>query len=316
MTGSYTATSSWLARRRHTTLIAGLLAIGAIEMLLVDAAPGALPVWMPYEFSWGVFLACSLSVTWYVRGFAVSTAAERPGRMRRMSFLLGIGLIYASMQTHADYAAQHMFFIHRAQHLVLHHTGPFLIALADPAGTISRGMPATLRRRLASSWVRRPLHVVQQPALATFLFVGLIYLWPAPPVHFYAMLDPFLYTVMNWSVAIDGVLFWALILDRRPRPHARASFGTRAFLCLVIMPPQIVLGAIVAFSREDHFEVYAICGRILRMTGLEDQQLAGLILWIPGAMMSAIGVLIVLNHMRLNDEEGGTARQRGTMTSA
>lgn len=316
MTGSFSAASEWLIRRRHSSVVAALLAFGAAEMALVSYAPGTLPIWMPYEFSWGVFLACSLSTAWYMRGFALEAPSERPGHWRRASFLLGVGLVYGSMQTHADYAAQHMFFIHRLQHLVLHHTGPFLIALADPARTIARGMPEVVGRSLRGAWIRRPLRIVQQPALATFLFVGLIYLWPAPPVHFYAMLDPRLYTVMNWSVTIDGVLFWALILDPRPAPLARVSYGVRAFLCLAIMPPQIILGAVVAFSRTDHFEVYAICGRILDMTGLEDQQLAGLILWIPGAMMSVVGALLVLNFMRLNDERAEAVSSQGGMAGA
>jgi putative membrane protein len=212
-------------------------------------------------------------------------------------------VIYASMQTYADYAAQHMFFIHRLQHLVLHHSGPFLIALSDPIGTIAKGMPPALKKRLGASWIRRTLAIFQQPAIATFLFVGLIYLWPAPPVHFYAMLDPRLYTVMNWSVTIDGLLFWTLILDPRPQPAARLSYGPRVLLCLAIIPPQILIGAVLTFARKDHFEVYAICGRILSLTGLQDQQLAGLILWIPGAMMSVVGAILVLNFMRLNDEK-------------
>ncbi|MBZ9772522.1 cytochrome c oxidase assembly protein [Mesorhizobium sp. CO1-1-8] len=303
MSGSFTRAATWLARRNHALLAAAIFLIGTAEMLLVRMVPASLPFWMPYEFSWGVFLATAFAVVWYARGFAITGADHRPSRWRRLAFFLGVGLIYGSMQTYADYAAQHMFFIHRLQHLVLHHSGPFLVALGDPAATIARGMPPGLKKRLNAVWITRPLGLIQQPAIATFLFVGLIYLWPAPPVHFYAMLDPRLYTVMNWSVTIDGLLFWALILDPRPKPLARLTYGSRALLCFAIMPPQILIGAVVAFATKDFFEVYAICGRILPMTGLQDQQLAGLILWIPGAMMSVVGAVLVLNFMRLNDEK-------------
>ena len=44
--------------------------------------------------------------------------------------------------------------------------------------------------------------------MAAVLFVGLIYLWLVPTVHFRAMIDPDLYAVMNWSmVIVDGILF-------------------------------------------------------------------------------------------------------------
>lgn len=294
--------SKLAARPSHLTLALVIFAFGAVEATLVAILPASLPVWMPYEFSWGVFLAVAFTSAWFLRGLALTLPEERPRSGRAFAFLTGIALIYASMQTYVDYAAQHMFFIHRLQHLVLHHTGPFLIALAHPWDVIGRGMPDSLRRWLLAPSIRKPLAMIQRPVIATILFVGLIYLWPAPPVHFYAMLDPRLYSLMNWSVTIDGILFWALILDPRPKPTASIGYGPRAFICLAILPPQIILGAMLAFSTRDHFEVYSICGRIIDMTGLEDQQLAGLILWIPPSMMSVIGTLIVLNFLRLDDE--------------
>jgi putative membrane protein len=308
--------SDRIAGQSHRSLAAAILALGAVEFTLVSTIPAYLPVWLPYDFSWGVFLTVTFTIVWFMRGFAFTPVDERPARWRLLAFFLGIGLIYVSMQTYIDYAAQHMFFIHRLQHVVLHHTGPFLIALSDPAAIIARGMPDGLRHRLAASQIRRVLEVVQQPVIATLLFVGLILLWPAPPVHFYAMLDPRLYTVMNWSVTVDGILFWALILDPRPMPHARLGYGPRAFICLAIIPPQILLGAIVTFSTRDHFEVYAICGRIIAMTGLEDQQLAGLILWIPPSMMSVIGTILVLNFLRLDDERSEASISNGMSFSA
>src|SRR4051812_47232782 len=113
-------------------LYAGIIAFGCIEDLIVSMLPGYMPFWMPYEFSWGVYLSVALSVAWYARGIGRLDRPVRPRRWRSILFILGVGLIYASMQSKLDYAAQHMFFIHRLQHLILHHTGPFLIALSWP----------------------------------------------------------------------------------------------------------------------------------------------------------------------------------------
>jgi putative membrane protein len=311
---SVSVVSDWT--RGHRAVAAAIVTAGAVECVLVSRFPASLPVWLPYDFSWGVFLATAFTVAWYVRGRALIPADERPGRWRLSAFFLGVALIYVSMQTYVDYAAQHMFFVHRLQHLVLHHTGPFLIALSDPAAVIARGMPDELKCHLGARWISRLLTAIQQPAVAALTFVGLIYLWPAPPVHFYAMLDPRLYTLMNWSVTIDGILFWALILDPRPAPSARLGYGPRVLICLAIIPPQILMGAVLTFSARDHFEVYSICGRILEMTGLEDQHLAGVILWIPPSMMSVVGAILVLNFLRLNDERGEPSLITGTETNA
>ena len=92
--------------------------------------------------------------------------------------------------------------------------------------------------------------MLQQPLLAAFLFVGLIYFWLIPPIHFRAMIDWRLYAVMNWSMVLDGLLFWCLVLDPRPKPPARISYGARAALVLGVMFPQIALGAVDHHSQQ------------------------------------------------------------------
>jgi hypothetical protein len=56
---------------------------------------------------------------------------------------------------------------------------------------------------------------------------------------------------MNWTMAINGVMFWSLILDSRAKPPARLSHLMRAALILVIELPQMVLGAILSLTERD-----------------------------------------------------------------
>jgi putative membrane protein len=116
------------------------------------------------------------------------------------------------------------------------------------------------------------------------------------------MLDARLYDVMNWSMAIDGIFFWSLILDCRPRPPARLGFGLRALLVIAVEPLQMVLGAVLSLSSTDYYPVYRICGRIWDIVALSDQHYGGLIIWLPSTLMSLAGVICVLVFMRLNEE--------------
>ncbi|MDE3116900.1 MAG: cytochrome c oxidase assembly protein, partial [Pseudomonadota bacterium] len=95
---------------------------------------------MPWEFSWPIYLASTLSLLWFFTGLRRLDEAERPGLLRMASFAAGVVAIYAVVQTHYDYLSQHMFFFHRFQHMVLHHLGPFLIALAWPGAALLAGM--------------------------------------------------------------------------------------------------------------------------------------------------------------------------------
>ena len=56
-----------------------------------------------------------------------------------------MALIYAVLETHYEYLAEHQFFYNRIQHVVMHHLGPMLLALAWPGETLMKGMPAWLR---------------------------------------------------------------------------------------------------------------------------------------------------------------------------
>ena len=149
----------------------------------------------------------------------------------------------------------------------------------------------------------RTVYVLQQPALAAILFSGSFFFWLIPAVHFRAMIDPHLFALMNWTMVADGILFWCLVLDPRPKPPARASFGVRAALAMLVMFPQIVGGALIAFSPRDLYSFYDLCGRIYPEMGAHyDQVIGGLIIWIPPAMMSVLALVLVLNALRRCEE--------------
>jgi putative membrane protein len=265
--------------------------------------PTELPPWAPWDFSWVEFLTASLGLWWYARGVIRTAPHACPSPWRQASFLLGVLAIYAVVQSRFDYMAQHEFFLNRVQHIFMHHLGPFLIALAWPGDTLYAGMPAPFRRIPGQRLVRRILGVVQQPLLAAILFVGLIYLFLLPPVQFRAMIDPRVYAIMNWSMIGDGLLFWFLVLDPRPKPQAGVSYATRMILPFGVMFPQIALGAYVAFSPGGLYPYYDLCGRLFpSISAATDQHIGGIVAWIPAGMMSVIGLMTVLNAMRVYED--------------
>jgi putative membrane protein len=256
----------------------------------------------PWEFSPAAFALCVGALVFYGRGLARMSPAERPGVGRRTAFFVGWGLIYFVMQTHYDYFSQHVFFIHRIQHLVLHHLGPFLVALAQPLAVLARGLPRGFTTNIIAPVWRHPFtrgtyRFLQNPVVAPLLFVGLIYLWLTPSIHFDAMLSARYYAVMNWSMLLDGLLFWSLVLDPRTKAEgARIGLGARIWVVLLAIPPQIAIGAYIAMSRKDLFDVYAVCGRAWSIAPRADQHLGGFITWIPASMMHAVAALVILSR--------------------
>lgn len=282
---------------------AGLVALGALIDTLVRYAPADMPMWMPWEFSWAVFLVVALTWVWYFEGLSKVHGEDRPALWRVVSFAAGLISIYAVLQTRIDYYAQHMFFVHRWAHFVLHHAGAFLIALGAAGPPLRAGMPPFVRAMFDAKPMRMVVDVLQHPAIAPVLFVGLLYFWLTPAIHTRVMLDTRLYDIMNWTMAINGIMFWCLILDRRPSPPARISSLMRALLIIAIELPQMVLGAVLSLTTKDYYPVYRICGRVVEMTALNDQHYGGLIIWLPGTLTSFAAMIAVLWTMRLNEEK-------------
>jgi putative membrane protein len=291
------------SKNTNETVVIVLFASAALLWWLCKWHPSLLPFWAPWEFSWLQFLTIWLTAWWYLRGLALTAAAERPSLARTLSFLTGMSVVYAMVQTRFEYLAEHMFFLNRTQHIGMHHLGPFLIALSWPGATIRLGMPSTVRHLTEHPLIATAVNIVQRPVLASVLFVGLVAFWLIPSLHFYAMVDPRLYSIMNWSMVVDGILFWCLVLDPRSKPPARASFGVRATLAAIVMFPQIFIGAIIALSSHDLYPFYDLCGRIYpAIKASTDQVIGGLIIWIPAAMMSVVALLLVVNSLRRFEE--------------
>jgi putative membrane protein len=208
----------------------GLLALGVVLYAVCRLYPADLPFWLPWEFSWGEYLATALTLFWFVRGLKILSPNQHPPLWRSICFVTGVLSFWIVLQTRIDYYAQHMFFVHRAAHFVLHHVGAFLIALGMSGPVLFAGMLDFLKPVVTSRLVQTTVSFLQHPVMAPFLFVGLLYFWLIPQIHTRVMLDANLYEVMNWTMAINGVMFWSLILDSRAKPPARLSHLMRAAL--------------------------------------------------------------------------------------
>lgn len=256
---------------------------------------------VPWETSPTLVLLFIVSAWLFVRGQRVHHVTVA----RQVFFWLGWVALYLSLHTMLDYYAERMFFMHRIQHLVLHHAGPLLIMAAYPGSVMRAGLPFGWRLKLArfnqSIPGRTLIAVLTNPIIVPALFVFLVVVWLIPSVQFYSMLDWRLYRLMNWSVVVTGFMYWNLILDRRPCPPAMMSPGGRVISPIVTMAPQMVAGAVIAFTERDLYPLFDLCGRAIAMSAQTDQMIGGLTMWIPAAMTEVIGLLVALrNMMRLS----------------
>ncbi len=249
----------------------------------------------PWEFSPTLVGLFVLAGGLFWRGSRVHAVAPA----RQWLFWIGFVLLYASLHTRIDYYAERMFFIHRLQHLVLHHLGPLLVMLAFPGQVLRAGLPLRARIWLRdwqrTLWGRRTQAVLTNKYLIPFLFVFFVLIWLLPVPQFYSMIDWRLYRFMNWSVVISGFLYWNLILDRRPHPPAVLTPFGRVLCPIITMVPQIAVGAYITFASVDLYPIFDLCGRAIPgMTAIQDQGIGGIIMWVFAGLVEVIGVLYAL----------------------
>lgn len=267
---------------------------------------------LPYEFSWLAILFFGTASVLYAKGQRVLAQSGEPvARWCSVLFWLGLTLAYIVMHTRFDYYAQFMFFIHRIQHLALHHVAAILLMGANPWRALAAGFPDGAAKRwvarvLQSPLVQWPYRFIQFPPIAVMVFAGLIFFWLTPSIHFNAMLSQPLYLLMNWSMFIDGLLFWWLILD--PRSPARVGtlgFGKRILVIWAATVPQLALGAYIVGAPQSLYDIYEVCGRAWPIAPHDDQVLGGLFTWIPPAMMGVLVMVVVLRRLLHQSDNDG-----------
>lgn len=276
-----------------------MCALWAQPALAVTIGPLKGPVWTMWGTSPLILGGCALVLALYLRGFARRRRrGERLSRWRAASYISGVLLTFIVLQSPVDALADHIFWVHRLQHVALHHWVPMLLALAAPIPELVRGMPRWARLRLLrptlrSRGVRGTWAFIQHPVVAPILFVGVIYFWLTPRIFDYATVNEHVHEIMHFSMLIEGIPFWWLMLDPGP---GRLSYGKRLFVLWAIMLPQIAAGAYITFTTQALYPLYGILDRGWIGTYMLDQQIGGLIVWIPGSMMSVVAGLIVVRY--------------------
>ncbi|MBW8076428.1 MULTISPECIES: cytochrome c oxidase assembly protein [Metallibacterium] len=270
---------------------------------------------IPYEFSPTLLAAWLLAALLYLRG----ARKRRVPRARQAYFWIGMALSYFALLTYFDFYALHQFFVDRIQQVLMHHLAPLLIMLAYPLPVWRAALPLRARSRmlrpLARSIAWRALATLLfNPLLATVTFVAVVLVWLIPRMMTLAMLDWRLYWLMNVSMLASGLIYWGLVLDHRPRPPARMAPGLRVLSPALSMTPQILVGAIITFSKTDLYPIFSICGRAFDINVMTDQQYGGLITWVPAAVIEAIAALLALRiWMHLSADPRGVGNRVATV---
>jgi putative membrane protein len=180
---------------------------------------------------------------------------------------------------------------HMVQHLLLVFVVAPLVAAGDPGPALLALLPAAQRRRVVGAWrwlpsaLRGPGGAVAAGAGAS---AAALWLWHAPGLYQAAVAWPALHLAEHVALVVPAVVFWGAVVRRRSRHRQLLIVTVLASVALVMAGG--VLGAILSFVPEHLYPVYDATSAY-GLSAIEDQRLAGALLWVVGGPAYALAAV-------------------------
>ncbi len=252
----------------------------------------------------------------YLNGLSNWARPSHPiSRWQKASFFTGLFVIFIALQSPLDNLGEHLLSFHQLQHFLLRMLGPLLVLLGAPLTPVLRGLPPWVLQGLVRPTVRHSLaraiyDKLTNPVISVGIFMGVLYLWQFPGGLNLALRNEFVHALMHITMLSSGFIFYWAVID--PKPHrSRVHYGVRVLYLGLIVLPNTILGAVITFSKGIIYTGYEDVYRPFGMSALTDQQLGGLLLWVPGDMMSILvaGIVMIMWYER---EEGANRASQTT----
>jgi putative membrane protein len=269
-----------------------ILALGAALLPAVASAhSGAHPVKSgppAWTFEPWVVSPVVITLTLYLIGFLRLKRRARASYWRNATFFLaGWFVLAVALVSPLHEAGERSFTLHMIEHEVIMLVAALLIALAHPLGIMLWAFPRAARRRLR---VLGMMTRLSNPVLATVLQAVTMIVWHVPALFDRALGHPAWHVAQHLSFVVTALLFWWSVI-RTPN---------RGLAALCLFATSIVggaLGAMMSLSASPWYANYAAMVMMpFGLTPKEDQQLAGLIMWVPGGLFHAGAALILLGR--------------------
>ena len=196
-------------------------------------------------------------------------------RIRQASFLLGNLVVFVALLSPIDSLSDdYLFSAHMVQHILLIGFAPVLWLLGVPDGL--------LNYLVRPGWLRRFAYQITRPIPAFVIFNGVFLLWHIPRLYNLALEEEALHIAMHLSFMASAVIGWWPVYSHFEEAAPRANLGVQLFYLFIMMFPSTALSAWITLSPSILYPYYGSQALAFGLTPMDDQQLSGLIMWIPG----------------------------------
>jgi cytochrome c oxidase assembly factor CtaG len=249
-------------------------------------------VWSPF-----ITLPLALGAVWYAVGTKALWRASARGRGVRGSevacFAAGWTVLALALVSPLHPLGEVLFSAHMVQHELMMVVAAPLLVLGRPLVPFVWAMPPSWRR-FTGDIARVPLPrrlwaALTRPSTAWVLHATAIWVWHVPSLYDATLDNAFVHTLQHVSFLSTALLFWWSVLR-----GARLARGAAIGSVFTTMLHTSALGVILAFTNSLWYPAYATTTFAWGLTPVEDQQLGGLVMWIPAGVSYLVATLVLV----------------------
>ncbi|MGN6495893.1 MAG: cytochrome c oxidase assembly protein [Tsuneonella sp.] len=279
--------------------------------LLLAAAPAAAHTGGEHAHGAGwtldptITLPLALAAVLFAIGFVRLRARAGRGRqgLARQGWVYAFGwlTLAGALVSPLHEAGERSFTMHMIEHELLMLVAALLLVAARPGPILLWGLPRAGRRAVATA-TRLPLwSYLTEPVTVTVIQSVVILAWHTPSLFDRALAHEGWHIAQHLSFVVGALLFWWAMLHR----------SSEVLTAICLFATSLVggaLGALMALSASPWYEQYAAMGMTPEgLSPAQDQQLAGLIMWIPGGLFHLAAALLFLGRWLARKEEARDA---------
>ena len=228
--------------------------------------------------------------------------AGRGRDWRPVAFWLGWGSLLVALVSPLHAMGEVLFWAHMTQHEILMTVAAPLLVLGGTMVPVLRALPRDARRSIGRV-VRRPTvqwvwHTGTRMDVAWIVQAVVLVLWHLPALYQRSLVSEWVHAVQHLSFLGTAVLYWWSLFETPAARHHRGAAVLSLFLTSLYTG---ALGALITFAGAPWYPSYDSAAA-WGLTPREDQQLAGLVMWMPGGVAYLVAAL-ALTARWLRDAE-------------
>jgi putative membrane protein len=247
---------------------------------------------------WWVLALLALSLVLYAAGLARlwsrARGARRPLARQAAWFGAGWAMLVVALASPLDGAGSCAFSAHMVQHEILMIVAAPLLVLGRPLALWLWAFGPGARLNIAAGTrrpgVRAAWGALTAPMNTWLLHFAALWMWHVPVCFQSALADDGMHALQHTSFLASALLFWWAVLGREGGAHGRG--GAIVYLFTTMMHTG-ALGALFTMSETVWYPLYGNRAALFGLSPLEDQQLGGLIMWIPGGLAYLVAGLVL-----------------------